>query len=225
MAEARLVDEPGGLRRATGAADDDAGSLQPRDLAHQRTDGASRRRDEHGLVGLRARDLEEADVGGESRHAPHPQVALRRRPLAVDLLHAVGRDDHPLSPSVAVQHGVTGRKVMDGGADVLDDTHRPAVHRCVQLEGRDVRLAVVHAAPHVGIHAQPGVADDDVVRARFGQVHLDQAEVVVRRLPVGSTDEVPLTRADHGPASPALAGGAVHLLGRRAAEWPVRRRC
>ncbi len=58
--------------------------------------------------------------------------------------------------------------------------------RLADLEGRDIALAVHHAAPHVGVDGDIAVADQDLARPRRRHGGLGQLEVVGGRQAVGA---------------------------------------
>src|SRR5580658_1134210 len=80
-ARAAVIDagiEPEGLHRVaallrTARHPDHATALELRNLPDYRAHRSGRSRHHHGVAGLRLADVEESDVGGESRHAEHAE--------------------------------------------------------------------------------------------------------------------------------------------------------
>ena len=200
MVDADLLQE-GDLLGAAGRADHRV-ALELGDLADDRAHRPGRAGDEHHVAVLQLGDLQQADVGGQARHAGDAQERLAAAgrgcpasaPPAAGALNASRQPKKLCTRSPAFSDGIVG------GGDLAD---RAALHRLADLERRRVALHVVHPAAHVGVDRHPGVLHLHLAGAGSGRSTLASSKFAAR----GHADRAAL-QADfaglgHG-ASPRL---------------------
>ena len=208
--EAQLVDDVVALLPGPG----DPHHPVPPDLGnlpHHRAHRSGRGRHHDHVAGLQPADLEEADVGGEPRHAEHPEGGRDGRRPGVQLADAAAVGQAVLLPPGPGQHEVAlGEPVVPRRHHL---PHRPPGHHVAQLDRRRVGRPRVHAAPHVGVEREVDGADEHLPRGELRHPRLDQPEVGLGGEPVGAGVE-------HNPAVDACR----HALHRppMSARWQTR---
>ena len=106
-----------------------------------------------------------------------------------------------------MQHEVSRSKAFRLALDDFAD--RSAIHRLVELEGRDVALHVVHPPAHVGVDRKPAVAHADHAVAERREIDLLQLEIVGGRHPLRAALQVPGAGHVHFSVVPAWPGSLV----------------
>ena len=195
--EARVVEQPAHLLRPAGAPDHERRALEPGQLPDEGPHRPGRRRHEHPVALAELADPQQARVCGEPRHTQDPQVGLGGGRLGVDDTDRPAGQQRVGAPPGVVQDGVAAPHHPPGAvghvtAHRLDDADRAADHRRAEGERRHVGGRVVHPAAHVGVHRQEGVAHQQLAVVQRRQRHLDQLDVLGRRLPDRPSDQPPL---------------------------------
>jgi Proline racemase len=156
---------------------DRARALELGDLARDLADRAGRGRDHHGLAGLRPADLEEREIGGQTRQAEVAQRAVDRPLAGIDLARALRAEERVFLPAEAeALDDLAGPEVGVPRAQHLADP--AAGHEVADLDARGVVAGRADAAAHVGIDREIARPHQDLARPRLGHWPLDQAPVV-----------------------------------------------
>lgn len=184
-------------------ADDPRGALEPGDLADLAADGTRGAGHEDGVALLERADPQQTRVRRQAGHAEDAEVRAQRRGLRVDLDGGLRVHDRVLAPAEEVQEVVADGYALGVGGDDLAD--RAALHDLAELEGRDVRLRVAHAAAHVRVDREVLVADQHLPLARRPDLGLDQGEVLWLRPADGTAEQVPFA-VDHDESLSGVCG-------------------
>ena len=173
------------------------GAAHLRELAGDAADGAGGAGYEHHVALMHVRDVEQADVGGESRNAERAEIGRRtRRRRRIDDLCVLRVEEREFAPAEVVHDRRADRHLVAAGCDHL--AHRPAVEHLTDLERRHVALHVVHPPAHVRIDRQVRVADQHLTRTGLGHLGLDEREVRRCRPANRSAGEVVFTSGPCG---------------------------
>ncbi len=175
--EAEILDNVpalvGPARDADGAA-----TLDLRDLADDRADGARCSGDEDGVTRLRAAKLKETEIGGEAGHAAGAEhgrqfdgKALRQHAhgahafIGDAVVLPAGEAAHPVAFLVA-------RRVR-----LHDHADAAAAHDLADADGRHVLVHVAHPDAVRGIEAEIEHAHDRLAGTGLGNRLLDEIEI------------------------------------------------
>ena len=176
LVEAVLAHQVVSLVRPAGDAHGSAaGDL--RDLADDMADGSPRARDDDRVAGLRAADVEQAEVGGEAGGA---DCMERERGRVEERRHGA---QHPAAcDGVVLPPELPDDQVAFGEAAVvrLDDlAERLGGHHLPDLDVLRIRAGRAHASALVRVDRGPQHADEHLARAWLGDRLLDEGEVAL----------------------------------------------
>ena len=181
--EAQLVHDVVALLSRPGDADHPV-TPDLRNLPHDRPYRPRRGRHDDHVAVLQPADLKEADVGGEPRHAEHPEGGRDGRRPGVEPADTAAVGEPVLLPTDPGEHEVAlGEPVVARRHDL---PHRPPGHHAAQLDRRRVGRPRVHAPPHVGVEREVDGADEHLPRGGLRRRRLDHPEVGLGGEPVGA---------------------------------------
>jgi len=220
--EPGLVAQPRAFLVAPGDADH-AAAADLRDLrgnAAGRTRGA---RDDDGLALARLADVEQAEVGGQARHAEAPErvgqvAALGHASQARD---AVGSDDRIVLPAEEAVGVVARLPLAVLRCNDLPDGAR--AHHLADCDRRHVVGRVLDPAAHGGLEGQVQIAHEHLPVLDRGHRRLDELEVALLDHAFGPPGQHPLSvHVAHVRAPVRAPGSAAARAGRigRAASVP-----
>jgi hypothetical protein len=120
-----------------------------RELADQRTDRSTRRRDDHRFAGRGLADHAQAAVRSEPWHPEYAQPRRDRRDAGIELAQVPTIQQRVRAPSRPGEHDVAFRV-----AGMLRGDHRRhgfAFHDSAERDRLGIRFPVIHPAAHVGV--------------------------------------------------------------------------
>jgi hypothetical protein len=170
------------------------------DLPDDRADRARGARHHHGLACLRLAHVQQPEVRGHAGHAERAEVDRQGNQPRVDLHHALA-----VGERVLLHAEPSGHHIAHGEFRVARLHHLAGAARAHHLADRhrpDVRLALVHPAPHRRVERQVAHLDEDLPLARIGHR-------LVRDLPVARLGQPDWTRREpHLPVFHAVTPDA-----------------
>ena len=191
--EAELVDDVTAFFGAAGDPDD-AATFDLRDLPDDHADGAGRPRHHDRLAGLGLADVEQAEVGGYSRHAEPADVHRQRDRACIDLGELTAVDERVLLDIQNSGDVVAGGKVRVAAFHHASGAGR--AHHLADADRRNVRAAFVHPAAHRGIEREVQDLHEHLAFARLGNGLGRELPVAAFRHPdgTGGKPELPVGR-------------------------------